>query len=212
MSHSVRHPLFARYYARASLSMERGLARHRTALLAGLSGTVIEIGAGNGLNFTHYPATVIHVLAVEPEPHLRGIAERNAARAPVPITVVDGLADDLPAADASFDAAVASLVLCTVADAGAALAEITRILVPGGQLRFLEHVRSPRSGTARIQRLLDAAFWPRIGGGCHCARDTAAALREAGFTIDRLTRLTSEDTAIPFPASPQILGTATRPR
>ncbi|GAB2827195.1 class I SAM-dependent methyltransferase [Actinocorallia aurea] len=191
--------------------MERGVGRYRGALLRGLGGDVIEVGAGNGLNFAHYPAGVARVLAVEPEPHLRGIAVGNAARAPVPVTVVDGLADRLPAADGAFDAVVASLVLCTVPDVGAALAEMVRVLAPGGQLRFLEHVRSPNPGAARVQRVLDATLWPRMAGGCHCARDTLGALREAGFTVDRVTHLTAKDTSMPFPASPQILGVATRP-
>ena len=204
---SISHPLFARYYARCSLSLERGLARHRRTLLAGLSGTVVEIGAGNGLNFAHYPHTVTQVLAVEPEPFLREIAERNAASAPVPVKVVDGLAERLPAADGEGDAAVASLVLCTVPDVAAALAEIIRVLKPGGSLRFLEHVRSPHPARARVQRFLDATIWPRLAGGCHCGRDTAAAIRAAGFTVEEMTELA----AMPFPGSPQILGAATTP-
>ncbi|GAA2738918.1 class I SAM-dependent methyltransferase [Actinocorallia aurantiaca] len=211
MSSSVSHPLFARYYARFSHSLERGIARHRRAMLADLSGTVVEIGAGNGLNFAHYPPTVTRVIAVEPEAFLRGIAERAAAAAPVPVTVVDGLAERLPVGDGECDAAVASLVLCTVPDVPAALAEITRVLKPGGSLRFLEHVRSPNPTRARAQRLLDATIWPRLGGGCHCGRDTAAAIRTAGFAIEQLTHLSTADTTMPFPASPQILGTAIRP-
>jgi len=205
---SVSHPLFARCYARCSLSLGRGVGRHRRALLAGLSGAVVEIGAGNGLNFAHYPSTVTRVTAVEPEPFLREIAERNAAAAPVPVTVVDGLAERLPAADGEFDAAVASLVLCTVPDVPAALAEITRVLKPGGVLRFLEHVRSPKPSRARIQRLLDATVWPRLAGGCRCGRDTLASIRAAGFTVGQVTDLPD---AIPFPAAPQVLGTAVRP-
>jgi len=211
VSSSISHPLFARYYARSSLAMERSIGRHRKTLLAGLSGQVVEVGAGNGLNFAHYPQTVSHVIAVEPEPLLRTIAQRNAAAAPVRVTVLDGVADHLPAADADCDAVVTSLVLCTVPDVPAALAEVTRVLKPGGQLRFLEHVRSTRPVGARVQRILDATVWPRLGGGCHCARDTAAAIRAAGFTIDSLAHLATADTAVPFPASPQILGAATRP-
>src|SRR2546422_8833957 len=119
---SVSHPIFARFYAWASPSMERnGGADLRRRLLAGLTGRVIEVGAGNGLNFAHYPPEVTGVLAVEPEPHLRRIAQRSAVRAAVPVEVVDGVADHLPADDASFDAAVVSLVLCSVPDQREAL-------------------------------------------------------------------------------------------
>jgi ubiquinone/menaquinone biosynthesis C-methylase UbiE len=93
---------------------EHGQREHRQQLLAGLSGRVIEVGAGNGLNFPHYPETVSEVVAVEPEPYLRKRAAEAAAEASVKIEIVDGTADDLPAEDASFDAAVASLVLCSV--------------------------------------------------------------------------------------------------
>jgi methyltransferase family protein len=105
---SVHHPLFARLYARISPGMEaQGLAEHRQRLLAGLSGRVIEVGAGNGLNFRHYPARVTSILAVEPEPHLRSLASQAARDALVPVTVVDGVAGQLPADDAGFDAGVA---------------------------------------------------------------------------------------------------------
>jgi ubiquinone/menaquinone biosynthesis C-methylase UbiE len=209
MSH--RHPLFARFYARTSLLMDRGVGAHRRTLLEGLTGRVIEIGAGNGLNFPHYPDTVTAVVAVEPEPHLRAIAETNAAQATVPIKIVDGWADHLPADDASCDAAIASLVLCSVPHQATALAEIGRILKPGGQLRFLEHVRNPRPTRRRIQQTLDAThIWPWFGGGCHCSRDTLTAIKKAGFTIGHVDTLTSADTGMPFPTAPQILGAATR--
>jgi ubiquinone/menaquinone biosynthesis C-methylase UbiE len=206
-----RHPLFARYYARASLLLERGVAAHRARLLDGLSGRVIEVGAGNGLNFRHYPGKVTEVVAVEPEPHLRSIAETSARRSTVPVTVVDGLADRLPAADGSCDAAVACLVLCTVPDQDTALAEIRRVLRPGGELRFFEHVRAATPRRRVLQKTLDATVWPWFSGGCHSARDTRAAIERAGFVIDRIDRLTTADTGILFPSTPQILGTAVRP-
>jgi ubiquinone/menaquinone biosynthesis C-methylase UbiE len=206
----VRHPIFARIYPRISTRMdEAGAAEHRDRLLAGLAGRVIEVGAGNGLNFAHFPPTVTHVLAVEPEPHLRRLAEVAAADAPVPVEVVAGTADHLPAGDATFDAAVTSLVLCSVADVPAALAEIRRALRPGGQLRFLEHVRAETPGLGRAQRVLDATVWPTLGGGCHTHRDTGGAIEAAGFTIDRIDRFRFPPTSIPGPASPHILGVAT---
>lgn len=208
---SISHPIFARCYALVSPAMERGVAEHRRRLLAGLSGRVIDVGAGTGANFAHYPPTVGSVLAVEPEPYLRGIAQEHAKRAPVRVEVVDGLAERLPADDASFDAAVVSLVLCSVADQRAAVAELHRVLRPGGQLRFFEHVRADTPGLERVQRLLDATVWPRIAGGCHTGRDTAAAIEQAGFAISRIDRLRFPDAPVPFPTSPHILGVASRP-
>jgi ubiquinone/menaquinone biosynthesis C-methylase UbiE len=183
----VRHPIFARFYERLSRLMERDIGERRDELLAGLSGRVVEIGAGNGMNFRHYPATVDEVTALEPEAYLRRRAEKAASHAPVPVTVRDGVANPLPLEDASFDAAVASLVLCTVPYPSAALGELRRVLKPGAELRFMEHVlaRSPRK--AHVQERLDrSGVWPRLGGGCHCARDTVWAIQKAGFTIERV--------------------------
>ena len=208
----VSHPIFARFYAWVSPRMEQaGFGDRRHQLLAGLTGRVIEIGAGNGMNFSHYPPEVTHVLAVEPEPHLRELAKDDADKALVPVEVVDGTADQLPANDATFDAAIASLVLCSVPDVPAALAEIRRVLRPGGQMCFLEHVRADTPGLARVQRVLDATVWPTFGGGCHAHRDTRAAIEAAGFTINDIDHLRIPQTRIPAPTSPHILGTATNP-
>jgi ubiquinone/menaquinone biosynthesis C-methylase UbiE len=186
----VRHPIFARFFDRLSRLMEREVGQHRKELLAGLSGKVVEIGAGNGMNFQHYPSTVEQVVALEPEAYLRTKAEHIARDAPVRVSVRDGVADPLPLEDDSFDAAIASLVLCTVPHPGAALDELGRVLKPGGELRFLEHVRSDRPRKARIQERLDrSGIWPRVGGGCHCARDTVGAIEAAGFRIERLRSL-----------------------
>lgn len=207
----MSHPVFARFYERISRRAEaEGAAEHRDDLLEGLTGRVIEVGAGNGLNFAHYPTSVTEVVAVEPEPFLRSKAIDAAASARVPIKVVDGTADALPADDSEFEAAVASLVLCSVPSQASALTELHRVLRPGGELRFYEHVRSERHGLARVQRLLDATIWPRLGGGCHTARDTLAAIHEAGFAVDRSLRFEFR----PFPGdvatAPRILGVAHR--
>jgi len=182
---TVRNPLFARLYTRLSGGAEKkGAAAHRDENLAGLRGRVIEIGAGNGLNFRHYPAEVQEVVAVEPEPYLRARAREAAATASVPVTVVDGTADRLPGQEGEFDAAIASLVLCTVPDPPAALAEARRVLRPGGELRFYEHVRARDARRARWQDRLARRIWPTVGGGCHPNRDTQGAIAAAGFEVE----------------------------
>jgi ubiquinone/menaquinone biosynthesis C-methylase UbiE len=210
-SQDIKHPIFARLYERLSVKEdERGGSRFRAELLDGLSGRVIEVGAGNGRNFDHYPASVSHVLAVEPEPRLRASAQRAAATAAVPIEVVAGVADRLPAEDGAFDAGVASLVLCTVPDQDAALAELWRVIRPGGELRFYEHVVSRRRGAALVQRALDATLYPPLAGGCHLARDTVAAIERAGFTIESFRRFPWGPSAI-GPKVAHIVGIARRP-
>jgi ubiquinone/menaquinone biosynthesis C-methylase UbiE len=206
----VDNPFFARVYLRMTSGRKaKGEDEHRRRLLAGLSGTVIEVGAGNGLNFPHYPETVQRVLAVEPEPRLRRVGIENAADAPVPVEVVEGVSGRLPADDESFDAGVASLVLCSVPDQARALAEFRRVIRPGGELRFYEHVVAERPVAAGLQRVADATFWPWVGGGCHMARDTGAAIERAGFAIERSERFTFTPGA-PVPAIPHILGVARR--
>jgi ubiquinone/menaquinone biosynthesis C-methylase UbiE len=210
----VHHPWFARYYARLSLRLEPEMGPYRRRLLAGLSGRVIEIGAGNGLNLAYYPPEVTHVHAVEPEPHLRALAAEQAAELAAEtstgIEVVDGVADELPTEPMSFDAAVFSLVLCSVPDQMAALTEARRVVRPGGELRFFEHVRAESSGLRRVQQVLDATVWPHVVGGCHVGRDTATAIERAGFTITSMERLRVPDTRLTWPATLHILGVATR--
>jgi ubiquinone/menaquinone biosynthesis C-methylase UbiE len=205
------HPIFARFYKKmSSKAEERGQAGHRKELLAGLSGRVLELGAGNGLNFTHYPATVTEVIAVEPEPTLRAAAEEAAANASVPVRVVNAVADDLPFADGELDAAVASLVLCSVPDQASALAEVKRVLRPGGELRFYEHVQSRKQPAAAFLTFADRTFWPRIAGGCHPARHTGEAIERAGFEVEECRRFGFSPGSL-VPKTPHIIGRARRP-
>ncbi|MFC5744291.1 class I SAM-dependent methyltransferase [Actinomadura rugatobispora] len=207
---NFQNPRFARAYERVSREAEaRGTARHRERALAGLTGRVIEIGAGNGLNFPHYPGGVTEVVAVEPENLLRASAERAAASSAVPVRVVPGHAGALPADDAGFDAAVLSLVLCSLPSPAEALAEVRRVLRPGGELHFFEHVRSERRLLALFQDLIKPV-WRLGSGGCHLNRDSAGAIRTAGFEIKELDRFSYAPLRLVPPHS-HILGTAQAP-
>ena len=205
----MNNPIFARLLARAAeLEDRRGGAERRRQLLDGLSGRVVEIGPGSGVSFAYYPPAVRELVAVEPEPHLRGLAEEAARTAPVATTVVDGRAEDLPIEGGSFDAAVVAGVLCSVPEPGRALAEIARVLKPDGELRFYEHVLARDRRLARLQRGLDATVWPLLFGGCHPNRDTEAELLAAGFQLERRERFSIRPTAVSIPVAPRILGTA----
>ena len=211
MSARRRHPVFARVYTWIAPGAERaGTAEHRGRLLAGLAGRVVEVGAGPGLNFSHYPPEVTEVVAVEPEPYLRDRAVEAAARSTAAVTILDGTAESLPVGDASCDAAVCSLVLCSVPDQAAALAELRRVLRPGGELRFYEHVADrddPR--WARRQRSVDP-LWTRLAGGCHLTRDTEQAIAAAGFEVTDVDHFRFEPARAAKLVAPHILGRAVR--
>jgi ubiquinone/menaquinone biosynthesis C-methylase UbiE len=206
-----RYQIFARLWEHviAPMATRRGASEHRSELLDGLAGRVIEVGCGQGANFPHYPPSVERVVAIEPEGYLRRRAEQAATSAPIPVSVLDGTAEHLPGEDGSFDAGVVSLVLCTVPHQGRALGELFRVIKPGGELRFYEHVISRRAPYAYIQRFEEATFWPRLLGGCHPARDTSAAIVRAGFVIERCERFAFSP--VPLFPMPHILGVARRP-
>ena len=210
MSHSSRHsyPIFARVFARRSRGEEKyGVREFRRELLSGLAGRVIEVGAGNGLDFPYYPDTVREPVTEEPEPRLRRLGEQAARAAPVPVRVVDGTAEALPFADGSFDAAIASLVLCSVAHQEQALRELRRMLKPDGESRFYAHAAAETPGLLRLQQVLDLV-WPHLSGGCHTARDTVAAIERAGFWIERCRRFSIRPCVLAAPTSPQVLAVA----
>ena len=205
----MNNPIFARLLARAaSLEDRRGGAELRRRLLAGLSGRVLEVGPGNGVSFGYYPKEVTELVAVEPEPHLRGLATEAARSAPVPTRVIEGIAEELPVEDRGFDAVVVAGVLCSVPDQRRSLAEIARVLKPAGELRFFEHVAARQRRLARFQDLLDATVWPTMFGGCHPNRDTEAELLAAGFVLDWRERFSFRPTPVSIPVAPRILGAA----
>jgi len=207
----TRNPRFASAYPPAAARADRrGGAEHRRRLVGGLAGRVIEVGAGNGRNFAHLPPAVTELVAIEPEPTLRALAAEAAGTVRVPVTVLSGLADDLQFADGEFDAAVVSLVLCSVPDPGRALSELRRVLRPGGELRFYEHVIARRQPKRALSRLADrTGAWPALAGGCHVARDTEAAISTAGFVIERCDRIEFRSAAL-VPRLAHILGAARR--
>jgi ubiquinone/menaquinone biosynthesis C-methylase UbiE len=178
----------------------------RRRLLCGLSGEVVEIGAGTGLTFAHYPRTVTGVVAIEPDPQRRLLAVRAARHAAVPIRVVDARAEALPLSDEAVDAAVTSLALCSVADVGETLRELQRVLRPQGEVRFLEHVLAERGPLRILQRLL-APVYSRIPHGCHIDRDALADMGRARLAIERCERFEHADRAFE-PAIPHVIGTA----
>jgi len=207
----VKNPLFARFLDRyGARNEDRGNGELRRELLAGLSGRVIEVGAGTGLNFRHYPISVCEVLAVEPEPYLRNRAMEAATAAPVPVRLINGTAAELPAEDGEFDAVVISGLLCSVRDVSAALTEFNRVLRPGGQLRFYEHVRSRDGSFALLQQAADL-FWPALMGGCHVQRQTRATISEV-FAIETCRGFRFPPSAVLSPVAPRIIGTARKVR
>lgn len=209
---TVSWPLFSRVLLPSfhKKAMAHGQGEHRRRLLEGLGGRVLELGAGDGINFPFYPQGVTEVAAVEPESHLRARAEENARQVDVPVTVAAGWSDDLAMEDGEFDAAVCSLVLCSVPDQQRALSELFRVVCPGGALRFYEHVRAKTPRHARVQRLIEPV-WQWVGGGCHLSRDTAAAIEHAGFAIEECERFDFAPGLLSRVAAPHILGRARRP-
>ena len=162
---------------------EAGLREMRREMLAAAAGRTIEIGSGTGANIGLYPDAVTELVLAEPDPHMTKRLRPRVREAGIDAEVVEAPAERLPFEDSSFDTAVYTLVLCTVPDPAAALAETARVLRPGGRLLFVEHVRSKDSGLARWQDRLDGP-WRFFADGCHCNRDTMADDRGGGFTLE----------------------------
>ncbi|AMW18923.1 class I SAM-dependent methyltransferase [Mycobacteroides chelonae] len=183
----------------------------RAENLRGLTGRVLEVGAGTGSNFSLYPNTVTSVTALEPESGLRPQAEDAAAAAAIQVTVTAGVFEDLTVAgEDRFDAVVCSLVLCSVGDPDRAAAQAFEVLKPGGEVRFFEHIA--HGGALGVaQRVVDATFWPRLFGNCHTHRDTLAALERAGFQIEERRDDWLKIFGIPMPSSSIVIGRAVKP-
>lgn len=158
----------------------------RRDLLAGLTGDVLELGAGTGLNLAHYPSTVERLVLLEPDRHMRAKLEARLAGEPppFPVEVRTGDATGLPFDDASFDAVVSTLVLCSVPDQEAALREAHRVLRSGGRFVFLEHVAATEKPKRHTWQRRVEPVWKRLAGNCHLTRETLVAIERAGFDVD----------------------------
>ena len=208
MTEGFDNPFFARVWTAMSAREPESLRRLRRENLAGLTGRVLEVGAGTGTNFALYPAAVTEVVAVEPERRLAALAARAAADATVPVTLtadtVERFDDGEP-----FDAVVCSLVLCSVEDPDAVAAQLYSALRPGGELRYLEHVAGT-GARARLQRVADATVWPRLAGNCHTHRHTEQTLRAAGFRVQGRREWTMPRW-VPLPVAEFAIGRAVKP-
>jgi ubiquinone/menaquinone biosynthesis C-methylase UbiE len=179
--------LTARVYDRFVMgpSQEAGLADARRDALTAARGEVLEIGAGTGLNLSAYPRSgITRLVLTEPHVAMRRQIEAKREAAPAPVEVVEASAEDLPFDDASFDTVVGTLVLCEAGDPARAVAEIARVLRPGGRYLFLEHVRSADPALARRQDRW-MRLWRAAADGCHCNRDTLATISASGLDVER---------------------------
>ena len=161
------------------------LMPYRERVISSAEGTVLEIGAGSGLNLQLYGAGVREVLALEPDPRLLEMARRNAKRASRPVTFLDASAEAIPLEDRSVDAVVTTWTLCTIPEAFRALEEMRRVLKPHGHLLFVEHGLAPDERVCKWQNRLTPA-WKCISGGCHLNRPIALMIESGGFIIDHL--------------------------
>lgn len=204
---SKGHPIFAALYDRLNAAAEKGWQGElRSRLLSGARGDVLEIGCGTGANLPHYRAAD-RVVVTEPDPFMRKKLRPKLSQALVPVEISDAGAEELPFEDGSFDVVVSTLVLCTVPDQRAVLAEIRRVLRPRGRLLFMEHVRGVGS-VARWQDRLQP-LWSKLFAGCHPNRDTVAAIEAAGFQLESFEPF---DPPVPLSSfAPHVRGTAQVP-
>jgi SAM-dependent methyltransferase len=206
---TVDNPFFARVWTWMASHEPDSVKRLRRENLAGLSGRVLEVGAGTGTNFELYPDSVTEVVAVEPEHRLAVLARQAAEAASVPVTVSTETVEQFTDAE-PFDAAVCSLVLCSVGEPDQVVRQLFSILKPGGELRYFEHVAS--SGwRSRLQRLADATVWPKMAGNCHAHRHTEQTIVDAGFRVSGARRDWMLPAWVPMPTSEVAIGRAVKP-
>ncbi|HEU0030671.1 MAG TPA: class I SAM-dependent methyltransferase [Kofleriaceae bacterium] len=195
--------LYATLIARADAA---GLAAKRAELVAGLSGRVLELGCGTGSMFRHYRD--VDVVAIEPDAAFAKHAHEAAQSASVAIEVLEGRGEAIPLPDASVDAAVVALVLCSVPDVDAVARELARVVRPGGALRLVEHVKSEHRVAGALMNALDP-LWLRLNGqGCHMNRNPLPALERHGFAFDRVEPFQLWSAGMP--AFPMLLAVGSR--
>jgi protein-L-isoaspartate O-methyltransferase len=206
---TVDNPFFARVWTVLSTHETEAIQRLRRQNLDGLSGRVLEVGAGTGTNFAFYPPAVSQVVAIEPERRLAALAQKAAETAPIPVTVSTDTVEQFSAGE-PFDAVVCSLVLCSVDEPDSVLRQLFSVLRPGGELRYLEHVASsgPR---ARLQKFADATLWPRLLGNCHTHRHTEQSIVGAGFQVSGARREWTMPRWVPLPVAEFAIGRAVKP-
>lgn len=200
--HSGTRPLRARWYGVLSRRAERGeLGKRRRSLLAQASGRVLDLGVGTGESFQHFPPAVSEVVALDPDPVMLDQARRQLVGPTVPVRLLRGVGEGIPCAGEAFDTVVAALVLCAVEDLEATVAEIHRVLRPGGRLLLMEHVRATDEALAGWQDRFERP-WSWFNG-CRPNRRTVEAVQAAGFRAEGLQRYG-------YPALPHVQGVAVR--
>jgi ubiquinone/menaquinone biosynthesis C-methylase UbiE len=205
---SIRERIFAACYDPMSRRWEeRYGADLRRQLLVHARGRVLDVGVGTGQDLPHYPADIEEIVAAEPSKPMLQRAQRRAEQSGRHVTFANAPAEALPFEDSSFDTAVVVFVLCTVADPARSLAEIHRVLKPGGRLLFMEHVRSGDDQLARWQDRLERP-WGIVSGGCHPNRDSLTSIEAAGFEVKSVER--RDQPGMPQLVRPFVCGTATR--
>lgn len=204
---TIRQRFFAWLTARGETGNNRLFGHHKRRLFKDISGTVLEIGPGTGVNLAYYPAG-IHWIGVEPNPAMHDHLRQKAEQVGITADFRLGAAEQLDLPDNSVDTVVSTLVLCSVIDPEATLQEILRVLKPGGRFIFLEHVAAPEgTGLRRLQNLAQPA-WTTVADGCHPNRETSASLEKIGF--ERLDYTSWQQEGLV--ATPMIAGIATKRR
>jgi SAM-dependent methyltransferase len=202
------HRIFAALYEQIFKGLEKGgLADKRRELLAGARGATLELGAGIGHNLEHYPPAVERLVLTEPDPHMaKRLRDQVAESSRTDTEVVEAGAEELPFGPAEFDTVIATLVFCTIPDPGAALAEVARVLKPGGRMLFMEHVRADSDRRAKWQDRLNPVQ-NFLFGGCNLNRTTAETLRSSPLVIEEIEQGEMPSAAGPL-VKPMIVGSA----